>query len=370
MKKFLISFLVLSFAFLVSASPVSAKVISSQSGAVSVGENEIINDDLFVGAETLNIEGTVNGDVFAGAETVNISGVVNGNLHVGASTVNLSGDVGGNVYVGAGTLNVSGARVAGSVIVGAGNVNLDKETLVSGSVIAGTGNISLDSTVRRNVMLGAGSAVIGPNARISKDLYYAIGDQEQDLVIPDTAVVSGNIYKSDTGYRASDVEVKQEQFLSALRAARVSAIIGGFLSALLIGYLYLQFFKNHFLKTSALVSENFWKTLGIGLMVSVLALPAFVLLLITIVGIPLAGLLFLIFLIFTYLAKIVVALSLGKWIVAQFKWSKATTFGAFAVGLLTIYVLKFIPMVGGLTGMAVFLSGMGALALTFTSKSE
>src|SRR5574338_339728 len=47
---------------------------------------EVIDDDLYVGAQTFTLEGTVNGDLIVGAQTVIINGTVNGDLIAGAQT--------------------------------------------------------------------------------------------------------------------------------------------------------------------------------------------------------------------------------------------------------------------------------------------
>jgi len=116
MRKIIASLLISVFAFLAfSASSVSAKVISSKNGDVIIPKTEVVNDDLFIGAQTAVIDGTVDGDVFIGAQTVKITGIINGNLHVGAQTLDLSGKVSGNVYAGAQSLMVSGSKIGGSL---------------------------------------------------------------------------------------------------------------------------------------------------------------------------------------------------------------------------------------------------------------
>ncbi len=330
----------------------------------------MINDDLFAAGQVITISGTVNGDVFAGSETTNIDGIINGNLHIGASRVNLSGKIKGNVYIGAGSLNVNKSAIGGSLIIGSGDVSLDKDTTIGGSLIAGAGNISLDATIKRNAVVGAGSITVGPNTKISKDLYYAVGNNQKEIIVPSTAVISGSIHKSSSEFNTPNIEAAKKEFTAAAKTARVFALVGGFLSALLVGYLYLHFFKNQLVRASDLVGKSFWKSFGIGFVIIIMALPALVILLITLVGVPLAGILFLILLIYLYLAKIVVGFAVGKWLVEKLKWSKVSEFLALALGLLAIYILKIVPVVNVFFGIIVLWSGLGALAITFTSKKD
>ena len=54
---------------------------------------EVIDDDVFIGADNVVINGQVNGDVFAFGSTVTLNGVVNGSMFVGAQNVRVNGSV-------------------------------------------------------------------------------------------------------------------------------------------------------------------------------------------------------------------------------------------------------------------------------------
>jgi hypothetical protein len=107
--------------------------------------------------------------------------------------------------------------------------------------------------------------------------------------------------------------------------------------------------------------------MGVGFLVTIAAIPGVILLLITVVGIPLAGLVLFMLLIYGYLAKVVVGYALGRWMSAKFNW-KMTPYTEFALGLLIIYIIKLIPVVGFLAGLIVFWIGLGALTLKVFSK--
>jgi hypothetical protein len=92
---------------------------------------------------------------------------------------------------------------------------------------------------------------------------------------------------------------------------------------------------------------------------------------ITIIGLPLAGVAFLFLMIGIYLAKIVVGFALGSWISAKLKWNKLSPFWVMALGLLVIYILKVIPVIGGIVSITVLWAGLGALGIrTFTKASS
>lgn len=372
MRKVISSLLIFIFAFFVfSVTKVSAKILTDEKGNVNVAKTEVINDDLFIGTQTAVIDGTVNGDVFIGAQTVKVTGLVNGSLHIGANTVDITGTVKGNVYAGAQNILVSGAKIGGSLLVGGATVNIDKDSTIGGSVLAGAGSLSLDSQVKRSVYVGVGNLTIGADTKIGKDLYYAAGNGQGQASISEKAKISGNTYKSEikTPEKNVNLETAKKQVPAFLNGVRFVTTITSFLGALIIGFLYLKFFAGHFTQTAGLVSKSFWKALGIGFLVTIALVPGLIILLVTVIGIPLAGLAFLLFLLYASLTKIIVGSALGNWLSQKLSW-KTSTFGAFALGLFVIYLLKLIPVVGSLTGLVVFWAGLGAFTLRIFSKSE
>lgn len=368
MKKILISLLVFVFAFLsLFATKVSAKVITDEKGTVSVAKTEIVNDDLFIGAQTVDIAGTVNGDVFIGAQTVKITGIINGNLHVGANTLDITGTVKGNVYAGAQNVLVSGSTIGGSLLVGAATVSVDKDTVIGGSLLAGAGSLSIDSQVKRSVYAGTGNLTVGNNARIGRDLYYASGENQAS--ISGSAKIAGTVYKSEVETGEKEVKTMQKQAPTFAKGLRFGSTLISFIGALIVGLLYFKFFPKNFAENSKFVTNSFWKSLGTGFLVTIALVPGLLILLITVVGIPVAGVAVVVFALYSYLAKIVVGSALGNWLSPKLK-IKISVYGALALGLLAFYIVKMIPFVGGLAGLVVLWAGLGALSLRMFSKSE
>ncbi len=372
MRRVVTSFLIFVFTFFVfSVGTVSAKAIANDKGNVTIAKTEVVNDDLFIGAQIVEIAGTVNGDVFIGAQTVKISGIINGNLHIGANSVDLGGTVKGNVYVGAQNVLVSSASIGGSLLIGAATVNIDKDSVIGGSVLAGVGTLSIDSQVKRSVYAGTESLTIGSDTKIGKDLYYAAGNGQGQANIAAGAKIAGSVYKSEakTATASAGLEATKKNIPAIFNAAKFGGSIIFLIGSLIVGFLYFKLFGRHFTETSGIVSGSFWKSLGVGFLVTIAFVPGLIVLLITVVGIPLAGLAFLMLLLYFYLAKIVVSLPLGNWIFRKFNW-KSSTYGASAFGLLTIFILRAIPIVGFLIGLVVLWTGLGALTLKTFQRSD
>lgn len=364
MRKVFASLLVFVFAILfVSASSVSAKIISNENGVATVSKTEVINDDLFIGAKSVQLDGVVNGDVFIGAETVKVSGIINGNLHVGTSLFDLTGVVKGNVYVGAQSVTVTSANIGGSIIVGGATVNVDKDSVIGGSVITGAGSLNINSQVKRSVYAGVGTFILGEAAKVGKDLYYM---SDSPANISNGAKVTGATYKSETNSK-KDAEEFKKNLPGFMRGFNLAGTMVSILGALIVGLIYIKFFGRDAEETSELLSNSFWKSLGIGFVISIVFIPAVIILLITVIGIPLAGISVLVFLLYSALSKVIVGLTFGNWAKDMLK-RKMSVYMTFALGLLLIYLLKMVPMVGLITGLVVFWSGLGALSIKSFGK--
>jgi hypothetical protein len=341
--------------------------LSSKDSSVSVAKGEIINDDLFIAAQTANIEGTVNGDVFIGAQTVKVNGVVNGNLYVGANAFYLGGAVKGSVYAGAQSVLVNGATIDDSLLVGAATVDIDKTSTVGGSVFAGAASLNIDSAVGRNVFAGVGNLILGGDSKVGKDLYYAASQNAGQVNISPDAKIAGSIHKSEVKAPETNVNAAGKNAAAVLGKFKTAATIVSFISALIVGLIYLKFFGGNYGKAVELLTKSFWKTFGVGFLVTVAFVPALIIILITVIGIPIAGLAVLFLLIFVYLAKIVVGGCLGNWLTERFNW-KLSAYWAFALGLLAIFVLKLLPVIGFFTGLVVLWVGVGSLVLALFDR--
>jgi hypothetical protein len=364
MRKLFCSLFVFVFGFLVlSVSPSYANVLSNQSGTVTVAKNEVINDDLFVGAPNVEIDGVVNGNVFVGANSVRITGTVNGSLHVGASTVILSGVVKNNAYVAAANITITKAKIGDTLLAGSGNMTVDKDTTIGGSLLVGGGNINVDAQVKRNAFVGAGNASFGPGAKISKDLYYAVGDNGQGgAVVSSDATVGGSIHKSVYEVNSTDMENAKAKLASFMVTAKIISVIVSFLGTIILGILYIKFFSNHIADSSDLFLDSFWKSFGTGLLVAVAFVPAIILLLLTGIGIPLAGVALLLVILGFSLSKLVVGNAIGVFMTRKFNW-RMNKYLTFVLGIVVACLIGLVPFVGCLAMMVATFTGLGALTL-------
>ena len=173
------------FATFALTGPVAAGEFRSEQ-SVTVAEGESIDDDLYVAAGIVNIDGTVNGDATIAGGTVTVSGTVTGSLNVGGGTVDVTGDVTGAVRVSAGTVRIAGA-VGRDVVAFGGNITIDSSAEVAGDVAGGVGMLVIDGTIGGDVRAGAGTI------EISGTVDGSIDSSVGELTIASGAVVGGDV---------------------------------------------------------------------------------------------------------------------------------------------------------------------------------
>lgn len=382
MKKVFSVLIFFSLFCFIFAGKTLAKVIVQEKGTVDIAKDEVINDDLFVGAETVNIEGTVNGDVFVGAGSVKESGVVNGNLHIGGGNVTIGGRVLGNLYIGGGSVNLQSAKVGGSVISGSGILNIDAESSIGGSLISGCGTVNNQAPVGRNVFIGAGTIFlnskvggevkvgggkidIGPRTNIVKDLSYVIEKADNFNLSPE-ATVGGEIRKTEQG-TISNKKIK-ENIVKTSASVKIVWTIFSFLGALIVGFILIKLLPKPVLKISEQVKSSFFQNLGVGLLILVLAFPVLILVAVTGVGLPLSGIAFAFLMTNLYFSKLAVGTGVGLIMSEKLGWKKMSLYGKFAVGLLVTYLAMKVPLIGWFLSLLVTFTGLGALMIFYRNS--
>ena len=104
-------------------------------------------------------------------------------------------------------------------------------------------------------------------------------------------------------------------------------------------------------------------------LVIIAMIPGIIVLLLTVIGIPLVGVSITLLGLYGYLAKIIVGSALGDSLSKKFNW-KISKSWAFIIGLLLVYLVKLIPVVGAVAGVVIAWAGLGAILIHIFSKKE
>ncbi len=372
-SKGLTTILIVTLLMIFTAVPVLA--FDARSGTrVTIASGEIVDDDLYVAAETITIDGIINGDLWACGSKVIVNGLVKGSVMAIGETININGDVGHAVRVGGKTINISG-NVHGDVMVGCSEVNIASTAKIDGDLLFGAENIRIDGLVEGNIK-GGGSAVT-----ISNGVKGNVELKVESLTILPAANIEGNLtYTSEeeadiqsgaqiggaTTHKLPEVKEKRAKAFPFSLFSGIGGKVTGLLMALIAGLVIILVAPRRLTSIAESIRSKPGPSAGWGAIILFLTPIAAIIVCITIIGIPVGLIALALYGIAIYLAQIPVGLFIGRWIIGHFKEveGKAIMVGALALGLVILRLLRLIPYLGFFIGLAVILFGLGAVVVS------
>lgn len=302
-----------------------------------------INGDLFCAGQTVTVSGTIEGDVLCAAQNIRITGTVNGDVRLAAQSAAVEGDVNGNASMMAQTVSVTGSGSVSGDLGGLAqnttvNGNIGRDLAISSSLI------TVNAPVGRDVTAQTGELTLGDAARVNGDVIYT---SSNDLQRDDGATVNGEVRRQD----ARETAAGPGDYLGFL-LFMLAALLVISMALVLVMPLLFQRASNAVLTQpgkAALVGL----ILHIGVPVLLLALS------LTIIGLPLAIIVGLAWLLILALSGPAAAYLLGRVILRN----NSNAIVIMLVGSLVLLLLYLIPFVNFLAFIAVALFGTGGLAL-------
>lgn len=166
---------------------------------VIIEAGEVINDDLYVGAQEFVLDGTVNGDLIVFAQNVTINGKVDGDLMAAAQTVAVNGEVTGSIRMAGSILLVGEKASIGTDVVSAGySLESEPGSTIGQDVVYAGGQVLLAGDVARNVQVGTGAFELRGN--VGGDVNAEVGDADQGpsgpppaMFMPQSPIAAPNV---------------------------------------------------------------------------------------------------------------------------------------------------------------------------------
>ncbi|MBI3244595.1 MAG: hypothetical protein HYZ49_20130 [Chloroflexi bacterium] len=392
---------------------------------VTIGAGEVVDDDLFVGGNTVVVDGTVNGDLFASGSDVEVNGVVNGSLFVGGQTVKINGTVTGSVYGGAMSLTFGPqASVGRNALFGGFSLKAESGSVVNRDLLMGGYQALLDGEVGRDLKFGGSALEL--NGKVGGDVMAEVESPDASfqsrpftfmsgmpkavapgLRVSEGAAIGGKLTYTSSVEQATAIQSAPEGGVAYQtpqpgqtpgpqpRAGFTFNIFGWifdrlreFVTLMLLGALAVWKLPSLLTSATEQARAKLLPSAGWGLVVVIVGYvgAAIIGVMIFVAGIlfgiiTLGGLsqtifgvgfstLSLAFTVFTLLvsygSKLVVAYLVGKVIVKAFAPQAPDNKWWPLVAGVTLYVLfRAIPLLGWLVGIAVTLVGVGAMWLLF-----
>lgn len=375
----------LSIAFLLCAIiPFSthAAEFKSSEQSYTLDEGEQVDDDLFIASQQVTIDGDINGDLFAAASSIEINGNINGSVFLAASNVIINGDIEDDIFIGASNVSISGTS-NDNVYIGAGTISTKKTFSSAKDLILGAGSADINGQIGKNLVMGAGTATI--NGTIDESAYLSVGDDKKaasdtnspQLFIGEDAKIGGNLeYKSTapakiergaaiggkTDFKklekgtvhSSRVDFGYNPFQNRI-LTRTMAWLGSFFWLSFFGAMMVLIFKDKLDRVNDNAKSSYGHTFGYGLLAVIVTPLILIACALTIIGIPVAIILGVVYAIVMYFAKVFAAYAVGKKILP-----KQSPYLFVVLGALLVSVATVLPFIGWVINIVVLLFGLGA----------
>jgi cytoskeletal protein CcmA (bactofilin family) len=378
---------------------------------VVIGREEVIDDDLYVAANTVTIDGTVKGDVVVFASQIVVNGTVEGDLLAAGQAILLNGRIGDDMRAGGQAIMLGpSARVAGDLAIGALSLENQAGSSVSGDLLVGAyqallageigqnvkgamDRMELRGSVGGNVDIAVGGdqgvstvrfspagqipiPTVPPNltladsARIGGKLMYT--SSAEASVNPSAKITAGTAYNQRTATQPAAPQLPGLKYLQRLAGL------------LLIGLLMLWLTPAWTRRMADTVQARPLTSLAWGLVAFVGFVVAVIMIMILTIALAvmfgyltlgglaamivgmgmlvdvtlvLGGIAYL-----SFVAQVVIAYMAGRWLLQKVQpaWAERPVI-PLAVGLIVYVMLRAVPGLGTLVGWLVVLLALGAL---------
>jgi hypothetical protein len=409
--------------------PTALAFESREGSLVVIGADEVVDDDLFVGAETFVLDGRVRGDLFVAGSEIIINGVVEGDIWAGGQRIVVNGTLQDDAWLagyaieltpdarvgddlrsaGYSLHNREGSQVGGTFLFGgyqallAGFVGEDAQIgcfglkidgAIEGNVKASVGpgeqgmawNPSVYSPDLPTVPLVRGGLALGAEARIGGDLDYTATER---IETPAGVVAGRTTFTYDAPRESAEVDVSPGAVFAGMLVTWIVGTVRRLAALLLVGALVAWLAPRWIRAPAERFKAQPWSSLGWGALIFfafppavlaaliLLALVVAVLLLVTLgnLGGPIGWIgaaviliiIVLYVLIVSYLTKLIAGYVVGRLLFPKEEWAGKPILPTL-VGVLFVVVVTRIPVIGWLLSFAISLFGLGAIGLVLAEK--
>jgi anti-sigma factor RsiW len=340
-------------------------------GEVKVAREETVQASLLAFGDVVTIDGTIAGDLVAFGETVRVRGSVQGNVFCAGADVEVAGTVSGSVHCAGQSVRVE-AGIAGNLYVAGEDVSLQQAARVGADMASAGESVQVDGEVARDLFVAGESATIG--GRVGRDLSAHAGAVEflatasapgnVELHLPEgeeptiaAGATLGTISRHVMDGEAPKTPLRRISQFEFIRG-RVMLAVSAFVVGLVLFALTPGLFA-----TRVDTAGRFFTAVGAGLAALFLLTVLTILLLVSVIGIPVALFVMLGIAAVVFLGPVVVAAVVGRSVMRSSSDSTRDFAIALLVGVVLTALLISLPVVGGFAFAVLIFEGIGLLAL-------
>ncbi len=341
---------------------------------ITIPAEETIPTNLYVAAGEAEISGNIDGDLIVAGGEVSVQGAVENDIMAAGGQIDLMGYVGGDVRMAGGEIDIRG-HIEGDLVVAGGTVQILPSGTIGGDVLMAGGELFLEGALERNLKAAGGTVTISGSIQgpvVVRSDQFTIGEQAKlegsldyfsprEIEFPESAQIAGPVNFHLTA------GMNQRWIGDGLRRMGVALLFVGLMMSLAGGLFGCFVFPKTSTEVVRYTLGNFWKELLRGFVLFFVVPPAFFLLMLSVVGVPVAFLGGLIHLGFGVVAIIYAGVALGAFLMKRLTRAESyvADWKAVLVGLPIMFVVSRIPVIGFIANLMVFLAVLGGIYENF-----
>lgn len=311
-------------------------------------------DDVFAMGNLLELRGTFSGDVWgSGSDQVVAGGIFNDHVRLASRLVQVSGSLNGSLTAAGNTVKIERTAIIGKNLLCFGE-NIISEGQIRGNARIVAQQVTLGGRIDGDVSIAAQDIVVLPGTILNGNLSYT---SPKELVLSPSVLLSGELTRT---FKA----VPPRQILKP----NLPGHFGFAVAALLTGLVFSSVFPRYTLRSVHLLQTTRGTCVLIGFAALFLIPVVAFLLLFTVVGLPLSILLFISYFSLLYLSKIAVGFWIGAAVLRRKELSKRTLFSTLGIGLIALYAASAFVAISMFVNILVAIFGLGALLLALFKK--
>jgi len=302
-----------------------------------------LGDSYYFGGKN-EIDGDVFGDLYVLGGQVTISGDVHEDLIIIGGRVIITGNVGGDIRLIGGQVAIYG-NVGSDVVAGGYQLDIGKSSVVGGDITAFVSLMTIDGVIEGGVSGNIGAFLL--NGTVEKDVDISIQDA---LNMAAESSIGGDLAYSallevvlDKSNVDGRVIFKKFQF----EPVHFLYEFGVMLAALILAAFFAVLFPKYLSRFANITRDNMFKSFGVGLLTAMLFVIIPLILMLTLVGIPIAMIGFGMILIFWFSMEVFVAALLASYFLNLKKKTSARKLFIVMAGMIFAYhVFALVPYLG------------------------
>lgn len=376
MRLLIISLSVLLFSFTVMA----------DSEDKTITRTGTINEDTYLAGERLKIDATINGDLIIAAGDINVSGQISGDVMAAGGEVSITATLADDLRVAGGDISLC-SKIEGDAVMAGGDIDICKDNIVRNKLWVAGGDVIIDGVVEQEVKIRAGNVRLA--GTFLKDL---------DIVANSIEVLSGSKIGGDLNYKSPNPANIQD---GAVITGKANHTIGeswwgkdgsdmstrdllklgfGFFFVLILGTLLTAFvlsklLPNAYSNSDTIIRTKLLPSIAVGLLVTLITPVVLMLLAMTAIGIPLAWIGLLIYLLLLVTGSFASLLFIANSILRMLKPNQTPSLSwqllSILAAIVLLLIIGVIPLLGGVALFLVYLTGIGAFSINwYANRTE